>query len=202
MKQAVILAHPSGGSLNAAIARTYVEVVQACGRTAVLRDLYALDFDPRLRARELPWSPDFAPGADLVAEHALVADANVFVLVYPLWFNTPPAIMKGYVERVFGVAFGYGGGGANTPPALQGRALVSFTTSGAPEAWAEKTGVLPDLRRAFDDYVAEVCGMTVLEHHHFGGVTPNLRPDAANTVLNEVKMTARRLFGPSTQTPT
>ena len=106
-----------------------------------------------------------------------------------------------FVYRVFGIGFGYGRSGATSEQRLRGRGLVSITTSGAPEAWAEQSGALPDLRRAFDAYLAQVCGLAVLEHRHFGGIVPGLRPDAAQHMLEGVRVTARQLFsasGPTT----
>jgi putative NADPH-quinone reductase len=66
-----------------------------------------MDFDPRLKETELLGRPDARPGADVEAERTLLEDADVFAFVYPLWFNAPPAIVKGYVDRVFGLGLGY-----------------------------------------------------------------------------------------------
>jgi NAD(P)H dehydrogenase (quinone) len=57
------------------------------------------------------WRPrpaGFAPGADVARERELLADADVFAFIYPLWFNVPRAVVTGYVQRVFGMGFGYG----------------------------------------------------------------------------------------------
>ena len=194
MRHAVILAHPAPTSFNASAARAYVAAVRDCGHEAELRDLYALGFDPRLTARELPWAKDFAPGADVVAERARLADAQVIVLVYPLWFNAPPAMLKGYVERVFGSGFGHAPAEPGARPPLGGKALVSITTSGAPDAWVTQTAVVERLRATFDSQLAGVCGLTVLEHLHIGGVTPGIREDAAREMLGQVTAMARRRF--------
>lgn len=201
MKQAVILAHPSRNSFNAAVADAYAKGLSAAGGAPLIRDLYALDFDPRLSARELPWAEDFAVGPDVLAERALLFEAQVFVLVYPLWFNAPPAILKGYVERVLGMGFGYGRTGAVSEPLLRGRGLLSFTTSGSPGGWAEESGALARLRAGFDDYLAQICGLSVIEHRHFGGIIPGLRPDAVRGMLDEVAASAMRLYGRSRTAP-
>src|SRR5690349_22497846 len=101
MKHAVILAHPSRASLNAALAHTYVETAERLGHEVVVRDLYAMRFDPCLKAAEIPGpkAPRFR--ADVQRERTILDDADVFAFVYPLWFNGPPAILKGYVDRVF-----------------------------------------------------------------------------------------------------
>jgi NAD(P)H dehydrogenase (quinone) len=198
MKHAVIVAHPNRRSFNVAVANAYISAVRGFGDEAIMRDLYRLDFDPRLGADELPWAKNFAPRADVAAERTLLADVDVFVLVYPLWFNAPPAMLKGYVDRVFGMGFGYGSPDGGSDPRLRGRILVSFTSSGAPEHWVEQTGALERLRRGFDDHLAEICGLSVIEHRHFGGIVPGIRPDAVRAMLSDVEAVTRRHFAPIT----
>lgn len=197
MRHAVIVAHPNPASFNCAAAQGYAQAVRALGEDVVVRDLYRQQFNPCLQAREIPWAEGYAPGADVVAERQLLADAGVFVLVYPLWFNAPPAMLKGYIDRVFGTGFGYQHAPGGTEPLLRGRRLVSITTSGAPGRWVEQTGALQGLRRAFDDHVAAMCGLTVLDHLHLGDVTPGLSPDVAAGKLAEVGALAQRLFAPT-----
>jgi len=194
MRHVVVLAHPDPRSFNAAIANAYVGAVRAASHQAELRDLYRLGFDPRLQAQELPWHDGFAPGADAAAERAILAGADVIAFVYPLWFNAPPAMLKGYVERVLGMGFGYESTAPGTRPLLTGKQLVTVSTSGAPDAWVGQTGALERLRAGFDDHVAAVCGLTVLGHLHLGGVTPGIRDDAAEDMLGEVRSLARRLL--------
>jgi NAD(P)H dehydrogenase (quinone) len=197
MRHLVVLAHPDPASFNAAVAGAYVGAVSAMGHDADLRDLYRLDFDPRLRADELPWREAFRPGDDVVAEREILAKADVVVLIYPLWFNAPPAMLKGYVERVFGMGFAYESAVPGTHPMLAGKALVSVSTSGAPGAWVDQTGALKRLQAGFDDHLAAVCGLTVLEHLHLGAVTPGIRTDAADAMLDAVRAMANRLFAPA-----
>jgi NAD(P)H dehydrogenase (quinone) len=195
MKHAVILAHPAADSLNAMIARTDLEALRSLGQEVLERDLYALGFDPCLKAEEIP-GPD-APrfGKDVVSERALLADVDVFAFVYPLWFNAPPAILKGYVDRVFSMGFGFESTFGGTAPKLGGKRLISFTTSGAPDFWVRDTGALDTLRRLFDDHLAGVCGFTVLDHVNFGGMVSGLRQDVFDEVIEHTRATARRHFG-------
>ncbi len=194
MRHAIILGHPDPSSFNAGVAITYVDAVRALGHEAELRDLYAQRFQPCLQLGELPWRDDFAVPADVATEREAIARADVIVLVYPLWFNAPPAMIKGYVERVFGMGFGYQPAAVGTRPRLTGKSLISVSTSGAPGAWVDQTGAIDRLRRGFDEHVAAVCGLAVLEHLHLGGVTPGIRADAAEAMFEQVQATARRLF--------
>lgn len=195
MKHAVILAHPNPASFNASMARAYGLAATALGHQVVVRDLYALDFDPRLASLELPFAESFEPGADVRAERMLLADADVYALVYPLWLNTPPAMMKGYLERVFGYGFAYGKEGHGSEPLLTGKRLISFSSSGAPLHWVEESGAFAAIRTLFDNHFAAVCGLTPVEHVHFGHIVPGIRPDAVLRMLDEVGNTVRKHFG-------
>jgi len=194
MKHAIILAHPARTSLNAAIAKTYAEAVERLGHEVVIRDLYAMRFDPCLHAAEIPGpkAPKFR--ADVLRERQLLADVDVFVLVYPLWFNAPPAILKGYIDRVFGMGFGFGPGFGGTEPRLKGRKLLSFTTSGAPDFWMIDTGALSALMRLFDAHLGGTCGLTVVDHAHFGGMVSGIRQDAVDGVMSKVRTAATAHF--------
>jgi NAD(P)H dehydrogenase (quinone) len=195
MKHAVIVGHPNPDSFTLAVANRYCDAVRNLGHKPVLRDLYRMGFDPCLKAREIPRPKGFTPDPDVVAERGKIGDADVFVFVHPLWFYDRPAIVKGYIDRVFGMGFGYSAvlGGANQP-LLGGRKLVSFTSSGAPEQWLKLEGTWEPIRRLLDQHLANVCGFTVLDHVHFGEVTPALSETAFAGYLETVDQTVEHLF--------
>ncbi len=196
MKHAVIVAHPKQESFNLSVAKAYVELARELQHEVVLRDLYRLDFDPRLRAGEIPAPGGFAPGADVVAEREILEDVDVFAFVYPLWFYVPPAMMVGYIDRVFGMGFGFspiGASGGNAP-LLSGRKLISFTSTGSPIVWIRGEGAWSAISQIFDEHLAQVCGLSILEHVHFGGVTPGMRPDVAAERLGDVRKAVLRHF--------
>ena len=195
MKQAVIFAHPAQQSFTASVAEAYVKACRALGHEVICRDLYKIGFDPCLKADEIPTSGSFQLAADVVAERSLLKSCDVFAFVYPLWLNTPPAILKGYLERVFGFGFAYGGGGHSYNPLLKGRKLISFSSSGAPAAWVKQTGALSAIRTLFDSYFAELCGMTSLQHVHFGSITPGASEFYIRANLEEVAKTVNLHFG-------
>ena len=194
MRHAVILAHPKPTSFCASIARTCVRQLRDLGHTATVRNLYRMDFDPRLQAGEVPGA-GYAPGEDVAAERRRLAGVDSFIFVYPFWFNAPPAILKGYVDRVFSLGFGYRPSFHGTEPLLGGRILTSFSTSGAPETWVNQTGALRNLMAVFDLHVAAVTGMTVGGHTHLGGVVPSLPAARARELLGQVEAEISRAFG-------
>ena len=195
MKHAVIMAHPKARSFTASAAQTYGAACETLGHSVTMRDLYRIGFDPCLKADELPFEPSFQPGPDVAAERVLLKDCEVFAFFYPLWLNSPPAMLKGYLERVFGFGFAYGGEGRSYNPLLTGRKLISFSSSGAPSAWLEESGSLEAVRTLFDTYFASLCGLSVLAHVHAGNVTPGASAFFIQARLDDVRTSVRQNFG-------
>src|SRR3546814_15627691 len=67
-------------------------------------------FDPVLKANEQPGKEGYAPRPENVAEREHLEKLDVLTFVYPVWFGTPPAMLKGYLERVVGSGIGFGSG--------------------------------------------------------------------------------------------
>lgn len=194
MKQALIVAHPRVRSFTMTMAEAYAEAARHEGVEVVLRDLYRLGFDPLLHMEELPDHEGFQPRADVLSERSAIGDADVFAFFYPLWFNAPPAMLKGYVDRVFGMGFGYSRYGLEgNQPLLAGRKLVSFTSSGAPQAWVESSGAWDAMRRHFDDHLANVTGLELIGHHNIGDVVPGLREDVVQGHARDIAGIAKRI---------
>lgn len=186
-KHAVILCHPDPSSFNAAVAKTYSEAVRANFHEVVLRDLYGLKFDPVLKANEQPSAMEFVPLDDIATELDVLHDANVIVFVYPIWFGTPPAMLKGYVERVLGAGFGHrlirerGGGSV-----AAGKHLVSITTSGNSSQWLDSQGAMVSLHNVFDNYLANAFSMASHAHLHLSGIVDGINDLAFRRELYRV----------------
>jgi NAD(P)H dehydrogenase (quinone) len=195
MKHAVIFAHPRQSSFTETMAAAYGVAAGALGHEVVRRDLYRIGFDPALQAEEMPFEALARPHPDVAREHDLLHDADVFALFYPLWLNTPPAMMKGYLERVFGFGFAYGADGHSTTPLLKGRTLISFTSSGAPLHWLRDTGMYDALRTLFDRHLAELCGLAIAGHVHFGGVVPGASGEFVAARQADVRQAVQQHFG-------
>lgn len=102
MRVLVVYAHPCGESFNAAVRDRLVAALGEAGNEVQVADLYAEDFDPVMGADERRGyhtrGDNEAPvGAEL--ERLRWCEALVFV--YPTWWFGPPAILKGWLDRVF-----------------------------------------------------------------------------------------------------
>jgi NAD(P)H dehydrogenase (quinone) len=189
----IVLGHPAPGSFNHAVANAYCDAIQSCGQDCEIRDLNALGFDPVLKAMERP-SVDFEPAADVEIELERIANADVIVLVFPLWFGMPPAIIKGYVDRVMGAGFGASGirDGKENPP-LAGKRLVIFSSSATTLPWLSERGQLLSLTQAFDEYLATIFGMASHQHVHLDAIVPGLEKRFVEEALERVRDKAYRV---------
>lgn len=174
-KHVVILCHPDPKSFNGAVAQAYCDAVRACFHEASIRDLYSLNFDPVLKSSEQPSAADFVPSADVATELDALADASVIVFVYPIWFGSPPAMLKGYVDRVLGAGFGHRSMRERSRGSVaQGKHLVSITTSGNSSQWLESQGAMVSLHNVFDTYLANAFSMASHAHLHLSGIVEDM----------------------------
>jgi NAD(P)H dehydrogenase (quinone) len=158
-----------------------------------MRDLYAMQFDPVLKADEQPTLAHCVRSADVTAEHEILMGCDVFVLVYPIWFGSPPAMMKGYVERVFGAGVSPEDVRQQARGDLLGdKRLLSFTTSAMSRSWLAREGQEMGLGAAFDDYIVHAFGMHSREHKRFALITGDTSQRSSDTYLWEVAQQAHR----------
>ncbi|MEI9928828.1 MAG: NAD(P)H-dependent oxidoreductase [Sphingomonas sp.] len=193
IRHLVVLGHPDPASFNATVAATYCEEIRRCGQGAVLRDLYAIGFDPLLKADERPETPGFEPARDVRHELDLVARSAAITLVYPLWFGMPPAIIKGYIDRVLGAGFMAQGIPAGArPPFLHGQRLVILSSSASTRPWLDELGQWVSLRQAFDSYLTTIFAFESCEHQHFDAIARGLKPRFIDEYLEQVRQQARK----------
>ena len=183
MKTLVIYCHPNPDSFNAAIYRTVQQQLSANGHALRCIDLYAENFDPVLSCEErIAYLADPALLRTRVQPHVdAIAWAEHLVFVYPTWFYGPPAMLKGWLERVWmpGVAFlpATKKGGLATSGMRHIRRLSVVTTGGAPWWWLQVIGN-PGKRlftRGLRSLFAPRCATTWLQLHSMNNVTQQER---------------------------
>ncbi|MFK3888822.1 NAD(P)H-dependent oxidoreductase [Sphingomonas sp. NPDC079357] len=190
----LVFAHPSRTSFDGQIVDAYTETVARLGQDVIVRDLYTIGFDPVLRDEERPLhgTGDISP--DVAAELEMLRSAHALVLVYPIWFALPPAMLKGYVDRVLGAGYSFRDLQAQVGhPALKGKPLLSFSTSGTSLPWLHEQGQVLSLRDIFDVYLWRGFGMQQSEHIMIDSVVRDMSSAYAAEQLERVRTTAERI---------
>jgi len=130
MKVLVVLCHPRRDSLTGAIADAVVEGLKEAGHEPELADLYGEGFDPCLREPDEPdWDHVGKVYSEAVqAEMARVERNRAIVLVFPIWWWSMPAMLKGWIDRVWNKDWAYGEAKLNHERAL----AIGLSASDAP----------------------------------------------------------------------
>ena len=195
MKISLILAHPNPGSFNHAIAAQAVRALRELGHDVMLHDLHAEGFDPIMTKEETARDASLPP---LVERHCReIARADGIVIVHPNWWGQPPAILKGWIDRVIrpGLAYRFARGdqGEGVPVGLlRARAALVFNTANTPEP-RERTVFQDPLETIWKNCVFGLCGVPVFDRKMFRVVVTST-PEQRQAWLDEVARTVRDHF--------
>jgi NAD(P)H dehydrogenase (quinone) len=182
----LVFAHPEPQSFNGAMLRTAVGTLEAAGHQVQVSDLYAQPFEPMSDRRNFITVQDaayfkqqreelyatahqgFAP--EVEAELQKVEWCDILIWQFPLWWFGVPAVLKGWVDRVFAMGRAYGTGQFYENGVFRGkRALLSLTTgSGSPAEAYQPGGFQGDLLgilRPIHRGMLQFTGFTVLAPH-------------------------------------
>src|SRR5450755_2763101 len=96
----IIAAHPSAMSFNRAVVEAYISALMERAHHVECRDLYTINFNPVLSARDLAAVSRGKVSRDIRAEQVAIQRADVVTLISPLWWSGFPAMLKGYLDRV------------------------------------------------------------------------------------------------------
>jgi len=192
MKHLVVYCHPDPKSFCHAILENVVDTLRGKGSEVTVRDLYADGFDPVLKGSDFAVFQSGKTPSDIKAEQDKILWADRITVIHPVWWTSMPAMLKGYIDRVFALGFAYAFGPEGPKGLLGGRKVVIFSTHGADKEEYEAEGMIDAMKKASDAAIYSFCGIEVLEHKFFGGVT-SVDDATRKGYLSEVKEVMSRL---------
>ena len=197
----LVFAHPEPQSFNGAMLRTAVATLEAAGHAVQVSDLYARQFAPASDRHNFTTVHDaayfkqqleelhateyqgFAPAIE--TELQKLAWCDVMIWQFPLWWFSVPAVLKGWVDRVFAMGRAYGSGRLYENGPFRGkRALLSLTTGGGPGDYqagglqGDLAGILRPIHRG----MLQFTGFTVLAPQVVYGPVRQSEADRAATL--------------------
>lgn len=195
MNVVVIVAHPNKASFNHAIAATCSNTLVANGHEVIAHDLYEEQFDPILPFGEFTKEAVLPPQIRRHCDE--VSRADGIINVHPNWWGQPPAILKGWVDRVIrpGVAYEFmeGDTGEGVPRGLlKAGCAVVFNTSNT-EAAREAATFGDPLEALWKRCIFGLCGVPAFHRRMFTVVVTSTEEER-RAWLAEVAATAEHLF--------
>jgi NAD(P)H dehydrogenase (quinone) len=156
----VVLAHPLQNSLCGHLTKLAASLITEGGHDLHIVDLYERDFDPRLTSseRQSYYASEYDSRA--VAEDAeTLQTADVLVLIFPTWWFGLPAILKGWIDRVFvpGIAYDHAPDfGRMVPKLTRLQSCLAITTLGSPW-WIDWFIMFRPVRRVLSRAIIGPC---------------------------------------------
>lgn len=190
MKCLIVYAHPNPKSFNNAVKETVVEELKSAGKEVTIRDLYALNFNPVLRGDDFGAIQKGSVLEDVKAEQEHIRSADVIVFVSPLWWTGLPAILKGYIDRVFTIGFAYAFTETGVTGLLKDKSVMLFTTTGTPHDMYEASGMFKSLGQTIDGGIFNFCGMDVIEHKYLTAI-PYITDSDRAKMLEDIRGVVR-----------
>ena len=193
MKILVLLGHPQPGSFNHSLVETVVATLERGGHDVVFHDLHAEGFDPVMTAGEIPADAPLEPE---IARHCEeLAAAEGIVVVHPNWWGQPPAILKGWIDRVVrpGVAYRFleGDGGEGIPEGLLKvkTAVVLNTSNTKLERELETFG--DPLEGLWARCIFGLCGVEDVRRRNFGVIVTSTYEERVAWLKEAAQMVAQ-----------
>lgn len=162
MSSLVVVSHPVRDSLTNNAARAAFDAIRAAGGDVEFADLAAEGFDPRFTAGDV----DLYRGggevpANVIAEQARVDRADHLVLVFPMYWWSMPALLKGWIDRVFVGGWAYDGASASGVTGMLQRLTIDLVVvAGDDKESFERHGIPQAVRTQIERGIIEYCGAT------------------------------------------
>lgn len=195
MKISVILGHPNKGSFNHAIAGITIQTLKNNEHDVIFYDLYEEKFDSILPYAE---SPKGTPLDPVIQKHCNeISNAEGIIIVHPNWWGQPPAILKGWVDRVIraGVAYEFseGDSGEGVPVGLlKAKTALVFNTSNTPREREQKVFGDP-LEAIWKNCIFDLCGVKNFYRKMYGVIATSTL-EQRRSWLKDVQETVNEFF--------
>ena len=190
MKISLILGHQNPGSYNHAIADCILNTLVEMGHEVYYHDLYAEKFDPVVPHEEIDDESRLPESVKRYIDE--LRQAGGIVIVHPNWWGTPPAILKGWVDRVLRSGFAYQFGPKGPEQFFTDKIVQIFSTSNTPRD--VEINVYGDPLEVFwKTVVFGLCGNKSFERRNFESIIMSTHEERA-AWLNEVRKTIQRRF--------
>lgn len=139
MNALVVYTHPNKNSLNAAFLEKTMEGLKVNNKidNVELLDLYKEDFDPVLVFNEEKRRRDMFKDPKLTKYRDQITKADVIIFIYPIWWGRPPAMLMGYIDKMFSTNFAYKNVEGKIMPEglLKGKKVVCISTMSGPTGY-------------------------------------------------------------------
>ncbi|MGN7468653.1 NAD(P)H-dependent oxidoreductase [Brevibacillus sp. SAFN-007a] len=194
MKACIVFAHEGKESFCHAILERVTRSLQKQHVDFTVRDLYQMKFQPVFDAADMQNVSNGSASQDVATEQELISEADLLVMIYPVWWWSAPAILKGYIDRVFTNNFAFRYDSDGPVGLLANKQAIVLTTTRESEADMKASGLGDVVKKQIVDGTLAMIGYDVT-YRHFAAV-PYVDSADREQMLAEVEKIAASVHQP------
>lgn len=189
-----VYAHPSRKSFNRALLDVLLDVAGTKGHKCEVLDLYADGFQPSLTEEDFAAFDRGNVPEDVQRMQDAVNRSDIVVFIHPIWWFGLPAIMKGWIDRVFSYGFAYSHDSRGVKPLLTGKkAIIVNTAGGAETTGYDDTGYKSAMIKLTDVGIYNFVGLDVILRRMFFQV-PIASDEERRDMLGRFRMDLQKML--------
>lgn len=187
-----IYAHPNDKSLNSSILKNVKEIANQKNHSLEILNLYEENFDPVLIFNENQRRRDLHKDKSTEKYRKMLEKSDLIIFIYPIWWNEMPAILKGFIDRVFVKDFAYKFKGMMPIGLLKQKKSYIINTMDAPKIFV-KLILLESHYKNFKNNILKFCGVKNLGKFTFYNVK-NMSKEKLADNLEQMKRKLERVL--------
>lgn len=182
----IIYAHPNPKSFNHAIKESIIRTLSSLKKSFEVVDLYSINFNPILTGQELyNIFVNNKVSEDVRQQQELVSSSKIIILVHPIWWSGMPAILKGYIDRVFTYGFAYKEIDGEITGLLSDKRVLIINTFGADEGELNHFGIKDCFDKIYNS-IFGFCGIKEIKTKYLYAV-PYVPDEERRRMLEEIE---------------
>ncbi|MDR1129604.1 MAG: NAD(P)H-dependent oxidoreductase [Prevotellaceae bacterium] len=182
MKHLIILAHPNPASFSSSLVKALHDHLLSEGQEVTVRNLYETGFNPVLSADDFSALADNKVPKDIEIEQGYVKWADHLIFAYPVWWGGMPAVLKGYIDRVFTEGFAYEYVAEGSKGLLSPRKGSTICSTGA---CSEEYGKVQDAMKVISgEVIFDFTGIKPYRQLFYGGV-PSVSDEVRKSYIQD-----------------
>ena len=186
----LVYGHPkTPKSFNFDLKERLVETLKAHGHNVLVRDLYEISFNPLLSSKDLELIHNNQIPDDVKKEQDFIRNADVIIFIYPIWWAGQPAIIKGYIDRVFSYGFAYMYKGGKVIGLLPNKKAIIINSNGNSTELYKKDGFYDAMKLLVDKGIFAFCGFSKVKHLFYGSLSVKTDEEKQKDIDNAVDET-------------
>ncbi len=165
MRVLAVFCHPDPDSFSGALLDRFVAGTEDAGHDCEVADLYREGFDPLMSMRDRQQFDGVPMPPDVLVEQARIEQSDALCLVFPIWWYGMPAMMKGWLDRVWSAGWAYHRKHDPEGSLLKPRPCTLLVPTGASRKLMDKWGYDREIDHLWRYGVLGYCGVEPIRIH-------------------------------------